>query len=492
MSIMTGAEHRKAIRTAINAHPDGKAWMAANGLNMAVAKMSDLRKACEALGIDPATGLRFPSFPPKAPAPEAPKAEDYNPEHHKPRPHSAESVNALAGKLRFWRENGLVSDKDHEFILSVLRTITAKQDGRATEKQWGCLTRILANAERSDENRRRMDGERKAPEAPKAENTPKTPAKPQEAPMNAQAPTITPDAQSAATDLAKAIAAIAGGAVNRETVLAIVKEEVARAMGDAPATIIEVRKGGDLMGRVEGTKHPMFQTLLRAAAARLPDGYAPNIWIAGPAGSGKTTAARMAATALGTRFLYNGALGMSHEVLGFVDAGGNYHGTAFRDAFENGGLHLFDEVDGSDNAPLLAINGPLANNLGTFPDKQVVRHEDAIFLAAANTFGAGATAEYVGRARIDAAFLDRFAVKLSWGYDEVMEREISPCGDFARRVQRARAKAQELKLKVIISPRASIVGGSLIKGQGFTPDEAALMTYLATMTQEQREMMRGY
>ncbi|MBL7373522.1 hypothetical protein INQ23_29830, partial [Escherichia coli] len=72
----------------------------------------------------------------------------------------------------------------------------------------------------------------------------------------------------------------------------------------------------------------------------MSNGIAPNVWIAGPTGSGKTHAAEQAAHALGVEFYFNGALSMTHELLGFVDAAGTYHTTPFRQAYENGGLYL--------------------------------------------------------------------------------------------------------------------------------------------------------
>ena len=220
------------------------------------------------------------------------------------------------------------------------------------------------------------------------------------------------------------------------------------------------------------------------------DGHAPNIWIAGPAGSGKTYAAKTAAKALGVPFHYNGALSMAFDLLGFIDAGGTYHRTPFREAYEHGGVYLFDEVDGSDNSALLALNAALANGTATFPDGQVKRHDDTYIIATANTWGLGATAEYVGRAKIDAAFLSRFPVRLDWQYDEKLERLISGNEEFARRVQDARHKAKQAGLKVLIDPRATMAGAALIAA-GMTPDEAASLTYLANLSADQRKQIEA-
>ena len=193
---------------------------------------------------------------------------------------------------------------------------------------------------------------------------------------------------------------------------------------------------------------------------------------------------------MGLSFHFNGAIANAFELLGFIDAGGTYHRTAFREAFENGGAYLFDEVDGSDNSAILALNAALANGQCQFPDGMVKRHPDTVIMASANTHGLGATAEYVGRARIDGAFLDRFGVRFNWGYDNALEIAISGHEGFARRVIAARTRASVAGLKVLITPRASQAGAALIAA-GMTEDEAAEMTYLANLSADQRKIVEG-
>jgi len=130
--------------------------------------------------------------------------------------------------------------------------------------------------------------------------------------------------------------------------------------------------------------HRSFEELVRILST------GEHVWLAGPAGSGKTTAAEQAADALGKRFFCNGGLSGVHELLGWKDiATGTYHRTQFREAFENGGLWLKDECDtDADNSILLALNAALANGHCTFPDSlhPVAKHPDFVCIAAANTF----------------------------------------------------------------------------------------------------------
>jgi cobaltochelatase CobS len=239
----------------------------------------------------------------------------------------------------------------------------------------------------------------------------------------------------------------------------------------------------------EGHKHPMFETLLRAASSRQADGYHPNCWIAGPAGSGKTTGGRMLAKALNLPFFFNGAVSMEHKLIGFRDAGGNYHSTPFREGYTIPAVYQFDDVDSSENSALLALNAALANGECDFADKLMPRHPDSIILATANTWGLGATADYVGRVKIDAAFLSRFPVKISWPYDEPFELLIGGNPSWTKRVQAARAAAKKAGLKVIIDPRHSIAGSALIQS-GFTPDQAAELTYLANIPADKRNLIQ--
>jgi len=253
---------------------------------------------------------------------------------------------------------------------------------------------------------------------------------------------------------------------------------------------IELTRHGEVLPTLEGHQHPSWAKLLRLATSRDAIGFVPNIWITGPAGSGKTTGARMLAKALELPFFYNGALETKFEVIGYQDAGGTYHTTAFREAMEQPSVYLFDDIDSCDsNAPLLALNGALANGLIAFPDKHLERHPDSIVIATANTWGLGATADYVGRTRLDGAFIDRFGGKVSWGYDEEFERAISGNAEWTLRVQRARREAQRQGLKVLITPRASIAGAAYIAA-GFSEAEAAELTYLANLSPEQKRLLQ--
>ena len=238
--------------------------------------------------------------------------------------------------------------------------------------------------------------------------------------------------------------------------------------------------------------HPQLAELLVILTARDPlSGRYQQPYIVGPTASGKTHACEQAAEALQTPFYLHGAMAMSHELMGFVDAGGTYHRTPFRDAFELGGLCLLDELDSWDAAVTLALNAALANGVAAFPDGMVRRSPDCRIAGAANTWGSGATAEYVGRTRLDAAFLSRFPVRVAWERDAGIETAMSGGNEsWAKRVRAARERAKAAGLKIMIDPRHTAAGAALISA-GITEKRAAELTYLAGLSPDQVRMVEA-
>jgi hypothetical protein len=111
-------------------------------------------------------------------------------------------------------------------------------------------------------------------------------------------------------------------------------------------------------------------------------------------------------------------------------------------------------------------------------------------IAAANTFGNGATAEYVGRAKQDAAFLDRF-VAIDWHIDEELERSLTPIAPWCEYVQKVRAVVKQRGIKgIIVSPRASIFGAALL-ASGIGVSQVIGMTVRKGMTDDQWKEVSG-
>lgn len=217
-----------------------------------------------------------------------------------------------------------------------------------------------------------------------------------------------------------------------------------------------------------GYAHKRFPELLQWSVAGI------HVYLYGPAGSGKTTAGIQLAKALSELtgevipFYFTSFHRTSQvfEITGFENVHGKVARTPTREAWENGGVILWDEYDANE-AIGAACNTALANDIMLFPDGPIKRHRHCYIIAAGNTIGKGATAEYVSRDRQDAATLNRFAF-IEWDYDA--DLELAAAGEDAREwvkhVQKLRAAHRSLGASapdILISPRASIYGARMLR-----------------------------
>jgi hypothetical protein len=279
-------------------------------------------------------------------------------------------------------------------------------------------------------------------------------------------------AGSPATDPAAALSAallamMPAPGLDEERVRQLIREEV-----PAPPTIRVV-----VPDRPEvemARQHERFPLLLQVLACGL------NVLLVGPAGTGKTTAARKAAEALGLGFscLSVGPQTSKSDLLGFVDAGGTYRESLFVAAYRDGGVFLLDEIDAGNAGVLTVLNAALAGDVMATPVGMVARSPRFLTVAGANTYGQGASRQYVGRNQLDAATLDRFAV-LDWPVDEGLEAAMigvpapAPALDVARgglldpagwlgRVRAVRAAVEKQQVRAVVSPRATQAGVALL------------------------------
>lgn len=227
-----------------------------------------------------------------------------------------------------------------------------------------------------------------------------------------------------------------------------------------------------------GRQHKLFDKLMR----RINAGDR-NIQLMGPAGSGKSEAAKAVAKGLGYHFELVPIISDPVDILGYQDANGKYVPTNFFRAFTGTygpAVILLDEMDGWDARAGLAVNPALANGHCAFPHGTFMRggpeSHDVIVMAATNTWGFGGDADYVGRNKLDGTTLDRLST-IPWSYDEEFEAHLAGTNSgnadvdsYVKAIQATRALCLTHKAKLQITPRASIAGAILLRG-GIPRDE---------------------
>lgn len=200
---------------------------------------------------------------------------------------------------------------------------------------------------------------------------------------------------------------------------------------------------------MQGVQHEKFERVVKYVANNKP------VFLTGPAGSGKNVLCKQVAEALGLKFYFTNAVTQEYKLTGFTDAMGNYQETQFYKAFTEGGLFMLDEMDASIPEVLVILNAAIANRYFDFPAPIGYReaHPDFRVIAAGNTYGQGASYEYVGRNQLDAASLNRFAT-IKIDYSEEIENNVAggdiELADFCRAFRKAALDAGQ---HVVVSYR---------------------------------------
>ena len=257
--------------------------------------------------------------------------------------------------------------------------------------------------------------------------------------------------------LAEALRGIVGTPqIDRDQVERIARQVVSEV---AFPTRTVIMRTDDTVKTIEGDTHRQLGDVITNVLA------GEHVMMVGPAGTGKSTIAEQTADALGLAY-YSISLSPqtpASQILGYMQAEGEYVRTLFREAYEHGGLFHFDEIDNAHPSVLAVINAALANGAMAFPDGMIKRHDDFRVVASANTYGRGANRAYVGRQAIDAATLDRFTIE-TIEIDEALEdalcrstglesEQVDRVLQFVRKLRR---NAEKKNLNVILSPRATV------------------------------------
>ena len=263
---------------------------------------------------------------------------------------------------------------------------------------------------------------------------------------------------------------------------------------DDISNIIEQKPFTVNFGTIETPKsevvHKSFMTVLNILKSQKRN--PKNIMLVGEAGSGKTHLASCVAKALGLKF-YPFSVGLQttkSDLLGFINAHGQYVTSPLREAFEKGGVLLLDEFDSAHAGVVTIINSLLANGHCSFPDGIIEKNDKFICLVACNTYGHGANIDYVGRNRLDGATLDRF-ITVHVGYDEKLEEVLTCNPEWLSIVKQIRKNIEGQGIKMIVSPRASMNGADLLDA-GFSIEEVLDMTIMKGADADTKQrLMKG-
>lgn len=133
-----------------------------------------------------------------------------------------------------------------------------------------------------------------------------------------------------------------------------------------------------------------------------------NLWLVGSAGCGKSAMTRQVAKELGLPYLcISCGIGTSStEFVGYKYP--TRESTKFAEYYSKPSIILLDEFTSLDPAVAQICNAALANDEIETTTGTVYRDPNCIIIATSNTFGGGASRQYVANNQLDASTIDRF------------------------------------------------------------------------------------
>lgn len=180
-------------------------------------------------------------------------------------------------------------------------------------------------------------------------------------------------------------------------------EKLVRSQTPNKVEHVHTIKINNTANQVDGIKHPKYLDVVTYVANR------ENVYLYGPAGSGKNVLCEQVAKQLGVPFYYQNTLLTKFDVTGYKNAAGEFEETEFYKAWTQGGLFMLDEADNTTAEAMVTLNAALANGYYAFPGVGRVNANPKFYcMAAGNTNGQGATDEYCGRYKMDESSRDRF------------------------------------------------------------------------------------
>lgn len=254
------------------------------------------------------------------------------------------------------------------------------------------------------------------------------------------------------------------------------KEELAKALKNVKPSgpgSLEIKLNGEIFAKVEAEGNTStVRRVLKLIACGIK-----NVLLVGPAGSGKTTTARLVAKALGVEFAKVSCTAATPEwhftgraTPNLATGESVYQPVPFIGVYERGGVALVDEIDALDPNGAMILNAPLElggeMNIPGRPDKNVVpRHAMCVVIATANTYGTGANRVYAGRNQLDAATLNRFACGVvTVDYDKDYETALVGDESVRSAVWHVRSSVERLGMRQVVSTRDLIGVACLVAG----------------------------
>ena len=243
----------------------------------------------------------------------------------------------------------------------------------------------------------------------------------------------------------------------------VATEEAAAKIDELTAQVEELKNkptgtGTVINIKIEGKTHQVqIKSIVNPKFARILKYLAKgdNVYMYGPAGTGKNVTAKQCAEALDMPIFYMNTIYTKYDLCGYMDAQGNYVPTTFYNFMKaRKGLFFFDEYDNSQSAATVCFNDLLEDKKYTFPNGETLYlDENHKIIAAGNTNGQGATEEYNDRYVIDESNRSRFMF-VSVTYDPAVEKSIvgesTDILDFINDLRRVR---DEIGIKLILGYR---------------------------------------
>jgi hypothetical protein len=152
-----------------------------------------------------------------------------------------------------------------------------------------------------------------------------------------------------------------------------------------------------------------------------------NVWLHGPAGTGKSSAARYAADRAGLDYYEVNLAGAMVSAIKGKDRLKEFIESEFTKAYRDGGVLCLEEFDAAHPTVATAVNNAIANGhfYNDASGQVIKRHDDFRIIVTANTLGTGGTKEFNSRLKLDGATLDRFRIgRVEVKLDRNLDRNI--------------------------------------------------------------------